>query len=485
MKSNLLTKSIPLVLICVLFSCKQQELYEGAICITNTTIIDADQQSDAMTVIIKGDRILRVGKSSEFNLSPENNIVDGTGKYLIPGLWDTHVHFAYIEDLAPAMFDLFLAYGVTSVRDTGGKIDFVNDWKQKALADPQNSPRVMIAGPLLDGMPNVYDGSTPSRPELSVGAASVEDAVRIVNDLDDVGVDLIKAYEMLTPEQMEAVAKEAQAKGLKVTGHVPLSMDAISASNAGMNSMEHLRNLEMSFASNWKELLSSRRKMLEDGSSMAGGTLRGNIHTAQRIEAINNQDEEQTRKVLEVFAKNDTWQIPTLSIMMASARRHFARDDWKETFNYLPQSVEENWRNGVATVEEMEVSESSTIYSDWLSSTTKKVNDAGIAIMAGTDCPIFFLTPGYSLHEELVLLVEAGMSPQEAIESATVKPAEYFGLENELGLIRENYIADLVLLGANPYEDISNTRTVESVIKNGKYHDRSALDAMLERAGSR
>ena len=138
------------------------EIFEDAICFENVSIIHPEKGLiESQTVIIKGEKIIKVVPSTELQLSPENQIIDGTGKYLMPGLWDAHVHFAYMTELAPSMFDLFLGYGITSVRDTGGEIDFVKMWKDKALANPNHAPRVMIAGPLLDGIPNVYDGSSP------------------------------------------------------------------------------------------------------------------------------------------------------------------------------------------------------------------------------------------------------------------------------------------------------------------------------------
>lgn len=477
MKTSILTLSLFLIISCS----PKQEVFEDAICITNVNTVDSQSGlQEAMTVIIKGNRILKIGKAESFNLAPSNQIIDGSGKYLIPGLWDAHVHFAYIEELAPSMFDLFLAYGITSVRDTGGKLGFVKEWKDRAVAAPKDAPRVMIAGPLLDGTPNVYDGSIPSRPPLSLGANGVDEAIALVDRFDSVGVDLIKAYEMLTPEQFEAVTQRAQEKGLKVTGHVPLSMDVISASNAGLNSMEHMRNLEMSCASNWEELLETRRKMLFDGKKEVGGVLRSNIHAAQRTEAVENYDEETANKVLSVLAKNETWQIPTIALSTGTLNRHFAREEYTESFKYLPMEIEKSWNEGSQRLTEMEIPESRLDHPKWLMKMVKKVNDADIDIMAGTDCPIFYLTPGLSLHEELATLVKAGLTNQEALETATLNPARYFNLENELGLISEGYLADLVLLDANPLEDINNTKQINAVVREGKFRSRADLDQILQ-----
>lgn len=461
-------KSAPFLFLLSLIACQSTPEYHDAIAITNVSIIDAQNGlRDQQTIIVQDNIITKVQASSKVTLTGNSKVIDGTGKYLIPGLWDAHVHFAYIEELAPSMFDLFLMYGITSVRDTGGKIDFVKQWKQVADKDPKNAPRVKIAGPLLDGMPNVYDGSSPQRPQLSVGAATPEEARAIVQNLDDQGVDLIKAYEMLSPEQFKAVTKEAKNRGLKVTGHIPLSMDVISASDAGLNSMEHLRNIEMSCASNSEQLMEQRRVLLRDGRNDQGGILRSRIHNAQRNYAVRNQNEEKTQKVLAALKRNDTWQIPTMSIAIASTHRPFIDPEWQKDFQYLPAEVGANWLEGANRVANSEISEDRLAYTAWVNGMVDKINEAEIPIMAGTDTPIFFLTPGRSLHDELALLVSAGMSPMEVLESATILPAKYFGLEDKMGLIQEQMLADLILLNSNPLDDINNTLDIEMVLKDG------------------
>ncbi len=456
------------------------ELFEDAICITNISTIDSkDGLQKNKTVIIRAGKIEKITATSDLKLSPQNKIIDGTGKFLIPGLWDAHVHFAYMEDLAPSMFNLFLHFGITSVRDTGGKIDFVKKWKDKSLENPTTAPRVMITGPLMDGMPNVYDGSTPERPPLSIGTATVEESLVLVEQLDSIGVDHLKAYEMLSPEQFVAITDRAKEKGLKVTGHVPLSMDVITASNAGLNSMEHLRNLEMSTAKNADELLAQRIKLLELGKNDEGGVLRSNIHASQRREAIDNTDPEQTQKVLSVLAKNDTWQIPTFMVMTSFVEQPFGNPEWQETFEYLPEAIEQKWIEGTKQALSMEVSEDKKKYRDWFFDMVGQLHKSEVELMAGTDCPIFFLTPGYTLHEELRMLVKAGLTPAEALKTATYNPAKYFDMENELGLVAEGMIADLLILNANPLEDISNTKKINAVFKQGNLFDRQALDNLL------
>lgn len=470
-------------LILLLTACQTNHSgYENAVIIQNITTIDAENGlNENQTVVIKEGKIVEVGSSEDLSVSAENNeIIDGSGKFLIPGLWDAHVHFSYIEELAPSMFDLFLAYGITSVRDTGGRIEFIKQWKDRAVANPTEAPRVMIAGPLLDGEPNVYDGSSPGRPPLSVGLETVEDVTEMVNRLDSIGVDLLKAYEMLTPEQFREVMRLADEKGLKVTGHVPLSMNAVSASNAGLNSMEHMRNLEVSMASNWEELQEQRLQLLEEGQDDPGGILRSRIHSAMRETAIENYDEDRADEVLQALAENDTWQIPTLALNTRSVEKFYTDPNWQETFTLLPDSIEQEWYTSAEESAQSEVSEFGAEYSNWLFNMVGKINEAGITIMAGTDTPIGLLTPGRSLHHELKVMVDAGLTPMEALQSATLNPARYFEMENELGTIDEGKWADLLILDANPLDDIENTLEINTVIKQGKVYNQTALEEIKD-----
>lgn len=467
----------------LLFGCQPSGVvFEGAICIQNITTIDPTEgQKENQTVIIKDGKILKIAPTAELKLSPSNQIIDGGGKYMIPGLWDSHVHFAYIEALAPRMFDMFLTYGITGVRDTGGEISFVRQWKDASLANPTGAPRVMIAGPLLDGMPNVYDGSDPGHPPLSVGSGSVEAVATLIGKLDSIGVDFLKAYEMLTPEQFTMVMKIAKEKGYKVTGHVPLSMDVTGASNAGLNSMEHMRNLELSCASNADELLKQRKAMLAKGKNKPGGELRSSIHAAQRETAVKNYDEKKADEIIQTLLRNQTWQIPTLALNTGQTRNPYGQPEWQESFELLPDTIRDEWKGELDGASNMEAPPFRQQYTQWMLNMAGKIHKAGVPMMAGTDTPIGFLTPGLSLHEELIVLVESGLTPAEALKTATINPARYFNLENELGSIKETMWADLVILTANPLENIKNTQRIEAVVKQGKYYDREALNQIQKK----
>ena len=219
-------------IIAILQSCLNNELhFKNAYVIENVNIIDPlEGIQNNMTVVIKESKIDQLFKADNVKLSPKNTIYDGTNKYLIPGLWDAHIHYAFETSLAKKMNDLFLSHGVTSVRDTGGPIDFVLPFKEHSLQNPKTSPRVKIAGPLIDGKFNVYNGSSSSYPLLSIQNITLSDLQIQVQELIDKKVDFLKAYEMLSPNQFKLLSKMAKENNLKLTGHVPLSMDVITAS---------------------------------------------------------------------------------------------------------------------------------------------------------------------------------------------------------------------------------------------------------------
>lgn len=455
---------------------KKKEVH--SILFESVNVIDAKSGVRAnFNVLVTGNKIIEVsGNSIEIPLNCK--VVDGKGKYLIPGLWDSHVHVTFIPGLERAMFPLFLGNGITSIRDTGGLINEILPWKEKSQKEPEISPRLFISGPLLDGHPNVYDGS-PGMPEISVGLNSKEEAIAMVNSLAAAGVDLLKSYEMLSPEMFKTILAAAKKHNLPLTGHVPLSIDVIEASDAGLRSMEHLRNLEMSCSSDFDSLLRARKQMIAKGKDDLGGILRSEIHLAQRMHAFNTFDEQRASKVLAALERNGTWQIPTIALSTGGINRLYENEDWKKTFKFLPETIKVKWIEAANKASEKQSSKISIAHGEWVLKMIKKLKDSRIKIMAGTDTPIGFLTPGFSLHKELEMLVKGGMQPLEAIESATLLPARYFNVQDSIGTIDKNMIADLVLLDADPLSDITNTRKIIAVVRNGAFYNRKALDSLL------
>lgn len=448
--------------------------------ITDTTVIDAVQQLTDATVLIEDNRIVAVGPSSSMRVPPSATTIDGRGKFLIPGLWDAHVHLSYYPDLGiDASYPLFIANGITSVRDTGGLVDIVLPLRDASEEAGAIAPRVHVSGPLVDGAQRVYAGLN-GRPNISVGVSNPAEARAQIDALHAAGVDLIKLYEMNTPETFKAAAQRANELGLPITSHVPLSMDAVEAAEAGVDGMEHLRNLELSCAANFQSLLDERRKTLADSMDMDGGDLRGTLHRMQRSAAIEAQDSDRCNEVIAALKREQVFQTPTLTVNTIATKRLFADPDWQNTFVYLPTKVQEQWASGAQRMgQSMRPSPASEAFTQWSYAMVDKLQDSGVKVMAGTDNPIGFLTPGFSLHKELEFLVESGLTPMEALTAATLHPAQFMRVDDKLGTVEVGKLADLVLVDADPRDDIGNAHKINTVIKDGRVFDTGAIHGLF------
>lgn len=440
--------------------------------IQNVTVIDAvNGVREGQTVAIRDGRIERVGP--EVNGTDAEVVVDGTGQYLIPGLWDFHVHLTYDERFTDAMPGLFLHHGITSIRDTGGLMEKLLPVVEAMRAEGATAPRVFFAGPLLDGEHVVYDGE--HRPGLGIANPDRPTAQANVARLVEAGVDFLKIYEMVTPEVFEVLVEAAEAQGLPMAGHVPLSLLARDV-GPRIQVLEHLRNFELDCAFGADSLLAERRRILGEPVEGSGADLRSRLHSLQRLPAIAGYDEERCAGLVEAMAS--TTQVPTLRLNALVLNPLFQRPDWDATLDKLPDSVRVQWQ-GVTETRRTTQQATDTTFATWSLFLVGRLHQAGVPIGAGTDTPISYAVPGYSLHSELELLVQAGLSPMEALRSATLRPAEFFGLSEEMGTVEEGRLADLVLLTGNPLADIANTRTVEAVVSKGELLTRETLDALV------
>lgn len=448
--------------------------------IENVTVIDAvGGEQRGMDVAILAGKILTVSAHETQDPATDAARIDGTGKYLIPGLWDAHVHLTYTEGLDhTSFFPLSIAHGVTSLRDTGGHLDKLAPARAAAAAGPL-APDLYVSGPLIDGALRVYAGQTEFNPDISVGADTPEDAVRIVDALADAGVDFIKAYEMLSEDTFNALIARADERGLPVAAHAPLSITAAEAALAGTDDMQHLRNLEFSCVPDAGKLRAERRDMIAENDAPHPAALRRNIHIAQRASTIAALDETSCDDLIALLADNKVSQTPTLTISRIRSHGIYGDEAYRKSFALVPAQIAKGWEERSLRFATPSTDEAVLAYDGWLQSIIPRLAAQDVPIMAGTDAPIGFLTPGASLHQELFLLVQAGLTPMEAIEAATLAPATFFGLQDEMGTIAAGMTADLVLLAANPLDDIRGIAEIEMVLKDGQVIDRAALDALL------
>ena len=454
-------KSSPtfLALILALTSVTGAQSPRAPLIIQNVTIIDVTGAPAQLhrTVIVERGRIQEIYETKRAQKGAL--VINGTGKFLIPGLWDMHVHtvfgdwFPHGKEIA---LPLFIANGVTGVRDMGGELDVLQQWRREIVAGTLVGPRMVIAGPMLDG-------PQPRFPS-SVAIATPEDGRRAVDDLKRRGVDFIKLQSLIPRDAVFAIAEEANKQKIPFVGHVPDSVRASEASNSGQKSFEHLIGI------------------FEGSSPLETEFLKG-PKTETRFLAT--YDSARASTLFTLLAKNHTWQCPMLvwerggnlidqTDFAHDSRAKYVPAYWKDvTWKRFTDEIEHGFTaDDLSTRHRFVLKELEVV---------KTMHDAGIPFLAGTDtAPGVYIFPGFSLHEELQRFVAAGFTPLEALQTATLNPARFLGMNETLGTVEQGKLADLVLLDANPLDDIRNTQKIAAVVVNGRYLSRADLDKLLE-----
>ena len=446
--------------------------------VTVVDVVDGRLIPDQV-VRVSGERIVDVMSSIGARIPQATRVVDATGRFLIPGLWDMHAHYFDVDTpgCPEVTFPLTVAHGVTGARDVEGYLDLLLAWRAEVESGRMIGPRIVGTGPMIDGVPVVY-------PPMAVVARTPEDGRRIVDALAARGSDFVKAYEMLRRDTFFAIVDEAKKRGLPVVAHVPLTVLAGDASDAGVRSFEHLRNLELACSRDAEALLAERTSMLEAGAGRIGMELRTEIHLAQRMRAIETYDPERCAALLRKLAANGTWQSPTLFLGTREALRPDLRDGVRETLRWVPDHHRADWEAWSKRVSALTPAAAAAHkrYADWLFRLVQRMREEGVGLLAGTDISVQWLVPGAGVHEELRSLVEAGLTPLEALRTATWNPGLYFERSGEVGAVAPGRIADLVLIDADPLVDIRNARRIRAVVAKGRYLDRPTLDGLLATA---
>jgi len=454
--------------------------WSQSLVIKRVTVIDATGRGPEpnMTVITNGDRIIAVGPWRKTHIPRNAVIVDGTGKFLIPGLWDMHVHGAS-DARAPWSHLLFVANGVVGVRDMSGPPD-AHVWRATQRSNEDPSPTIYLGSPIIDG-PN------PTWPE-SIVVTDEAQGREVVEQQRGRGADFIKVYSKLSRNAYFAIADEAQKCGIPFEGHVPESVTAAEASNAGQKSIEHLTRVADG-CSKEEQSIDSEMQRQEALFRASGATMAQKIDAGKSIIRLNMRvvaafDEPTAQSLFALFVKNKTWQCPTLTLLRAQIDDPLPANDPR--LKYLSREVRAKWDDGyyknvppepraaIVKLSKLQFEESVRIVG--------LMYRAGVPILAGTDAMNPQCFPGFGIHDELALLVDAGLSPLAALQAATRNAAEFMGQPDRRGTIEAGKTADLVLLNKDPLADIHNTRSIEAVVLGGQLYSRAALDAMLAKA---
>jgi imidazolonepropionase-like amidohydrolase len=423
------------------------------------------------TVVVSGGRIGATGPTARTKPPKGARIIDLQGKFLIPGLWDMHVHIAGLN-AEPAwskqvLLPLLLANGVTGVRDMGGDLDTLLAWRREIDGGTLLGPHIVACGPFL-----VASGKKTVEQYPVADAAQARAAVR---DLKRRGADFIKIISLPSKEVFFAVAEEAKKQGIPFAGHLPFQVSALEATNAGIRSIEHLLygGFSLSFSSNEEELRPLLVAAEEKGDSAAWEKI---AH-----ESDITYSQEKAAVLFQALKRNGTWVTPTLATLDITAHpENWSVDDPQLAF--VPPALAETWRDSLKDAEMKERAAwlARQAANDW--KLTGELHHAGIPLLAGSDSLDPFVFPGESLHRELAEMVRAGLRPADALRAATSGAAQFLGRDHDLGTIETGKIADMVVLDGSPLENIANTQRVAAVIRGGNYLDRAALGKMLSQA---
>jgi imidazolonepropionase-like amidohydrolase len=425
-------------------------------------VVAGSVQQD-MTVEIRGRTITAVDSAPRVRVTHGARIVDGRGKYLIPGLWDMHVHLSFPEGAAKIFLPLMVANGVLGARDMHSFLAPIISLKRAVASGAQIGPRLFVAGTAVDG-PNSY------LPAARI-VRTPDEAKAAVRELKAAGVDFIKVYSSLPKDLYFSVANEAKNNGIPFVGHVPYQLTAAEASDAGQKSLEHLTEVDVGTSSDEAAIKAEELEAMNQKH--------GYIPDPARLKAT--FDSVKTTALFERFRRNDTWQVPTLVVFYQERQIAEAGLSGNDSLLvYIPKMLRDYWRSLPGDIATKMVA-LGAVHADLVG----RLDRAGVRMLAGSDSPNPFVYPGFSLHDELGLLVRSGLTPSEALRTATINPAIFLGVTDSLGTVARGKVADLILLDANPLADIANTKRISAVIQGGRLLDRKALNAMLASARSR
>jgi len=460
---------IGLVFLVLNLSCKKPELH-GDLIITNTNIIDT-KTGDVLynrDVVILLDSIAHIEENSASTIYISDKIVDGTDKFLIPGLWDMHTHtwWGYKD-----FFPLLLANGVTGIREMFGNLEEIARIKREIQNGKLLGPEIVSAGPIVDGDP-------PAWPSSDV-ASTPEEGREIVRQQKAGGADFIKVYNRLERDVYFAIADECNNQNIPFSGHIPIRISLVEALLAGHGTIEHFYGITDYCSSKSEYLLALYNKEITNDSLIGPGTYYNRIEFE-----ITTYDPAKESSLIKLMGENNAWVCPTMVVHKGFQRNLDPDYRTDERLKYMPSYTTGSWKitkDSVPSARDLSNLELEIEWYELFPPLIKPLSQNGTNFLAGTDYPNPYTFAGFSIHEEMEIFVdEAGLTPLEALRTATLNPAKFLKSEETKGSVEVGKEADLVLLSANPLEQISNTKKITGVVLKGKYNSADSLNEAME-----
>jgi imidazolonepropionase-like amidohydrolase len=459
---------------------------DPTLAIVNVTVIDGagTPPRPNMTVLVDESRIASIDPSARAVVPADTPTVEGRGKFLIPALWDMHTHVANTTTAATAdvILPMFTAYGIVAVRDMGGDFARIQRLRMDMRQRRVEGPLIITPGPFVDG-------PQPASP-IVMPVSDEEDAKAAVKALIERGVDFIKVQSGLSHDAWRAVATEAKRRNIVFAGHVPEAVSASEVVGSGQASIEHISPALPGDAGLLLACSSKEDSLRTELRAIASALRQPNADRAElrkRQDALqtamfDTYDEARATALFRRMVKENVVSVPTLIWSQTQLPR--SRDDLGQDvpLQAIPALMRNGWlttrRRTVEALTDQRIAHNKVIAERSID-LVRKMHDVGVTILAGTDSFDTLVIPGYSLHQELELLVAAGFSPMSALYSATRDAARFFKQDKDRGTIAKGKMADMLLLDADPLADIRNTRKIAAFIKAGDVLTRADLDAMI------
>lgn len=432
----------------------------------NIVAIEGDSILNSQYVLIVQDTIFAIGDETLASKYNPTEVIDGTGSFLMPGLWDNHVHFGGAEylDENEQLLPLYLAFGVTTVRDAAGDISLeVLKWRDEINEGKRIGPKILTSGPKIEGIGSIWPG------DLEVGTSEELDSA--LDSLEKLKVDFVKITDnTLKPELFLEAIEKATARGWSVSGHIPAALTLDQASKAGQKTVEHLGYM----------LRASTPKESEISAGRAAGKL--TIQEANALQAETLDDSVAMANFRQLAAQG-TGVVPTLLISYNIAYLHKNEFENDTILKYLGPKLKESyqWRIQRMATDTPEDRQNRKDGFEAAARLLPMIQKSGMKIIAGTDAGYLntYDYPGLAIHLELQKMVEYGLTPREALMASVINGPGYFGMEEDFGSVKVGKSANLLLLNSNPLKSIESTLDIDGVIKDGSYYSRSDLDQML------
>lgn len=421
----------------------------------NISVIPMDQERvlEKQDVLVSEGKIVAIGETGNVPYNDDATVIDGTGKFLLPGLAEMHAHVPPVDDIEPMkeVLSLFLANGVTTIRGMLGHPRHL-ELREKINSGEIPGPHFYTTGPS-------FNGNT---------VKTAEEGAQKVRDQKAAGYDYLKLHPGLTPETFGAIATTANEVGIPFVGHVSFDVGIQRAIDAGYSSIDHMDGFV-------EALVPNIEKIGEEGNGLFG------IYSSPMA------DTTRIPQIIQGLKEHNIWMVPT----QALAERWMSPVEGSVFLNapemkYMKQETLDNWGNAKSSLLADKRFDSQKVenYIELRRKLIRDCQEAGVGILLGSDAPQIFNVPGFSVHHELKYLVDAGLTPYEALQTGTSNVAKYLGKDNA-GVIQAGAVSDMVVLNANPLEDISNTTSIESVMIGEKYLPRDSLNSMLSKLAKR